>query len=52
MIREKVESGAGKAALSTTLDYDEKSVLESVLDYLKNTLNVSPHAYPFIQYIF
>lgn len=41
MIREKVESGKGVAALAVNLEFDERQVLLNNLDYLKNTLDVS-----------
>ncbi|XP_055386112.1 leucine--tRNA ligase, cytoplasmic [Condylostylus longicornis] len=40
MVREKVESGKGKAALATVLDFDEKTVLQNNLEYLKHTLDL------------
>lgn len=40
-IRERVESGEGKAAMALSLKFDEKAVLDNNLEYLKNTLGVS-----------
>lgn len=40
-IRTRVESGEGKAAMATTLKFDERAVLDNNLEYLKNTLSVS-----------
>lgn len=41
MIRVRVESGEGKKAMATMLNFDELDVLNSNTDYLKNQLNVS-----------
>lgn len=40
LIRQRVESGEGKKAMATTLNFDECQVLENNVEYLKNTLNV------------
>lgn len=40
LIRQRVESGEGKKAMATTLNFDERQVLEDNFDYLKNTLKV------------
>ncbi|XP_011294281.1 leucine--tRNA ligase, cytoplasmic [Musca domestica] len=40
MIREKVESGKGLAAMAVSLEFDERQVLLDNLDYLKNTLDI------------
>lgn len=41
LIRQRVESGEGKLAFATTLNFDEIEVLRNNLEYLKTTLNVS-----------
>ncbi|XP_065358523.1 leucine--tRNA ligase, cytoplasmic [Calliphora vicina] len=40
MIREKVESGKGLAAMAVNLEFDERQVLLDNLEYLKNTLDL------------
>lgn len=40
MIREKVESGKGLAAMAVNLEFDEGQVLLDNLEYLKNTLDL------------
>lgn len=40
VIRQRVESGEGKKALATTLNFDEIEVLKNNLEYLTLTLNV------------
>lgn len=41
LIRQRVESGEGKKAMATTLNFDEYQVLQNNVEYLQNTLNVS-----------
>lgn len=41
MIRVRVESGEGKKAMATTLNFDELEVMSSNAEYLKNQLSVS-----------
>lgn len=40
VIRTRVEAGEGTAAMAVSLKFDEKAVLDSNLEYLKNTLGV------------
>lgn len=50
-IRERVEdpSGKGKDAMAITLDFDERAILDSNLEYLRGTLNVSSLTLSYLQ---
>lgn len=51
LIRLRVESGEGKKAMATTLNFNEYEVLNSNLEYLRNTLNVIYSNLDYISFI-